>query len=89
MSKPIRGDADGWLDREGQFYHCKFNQHDKTAGKLITRLGLKHTPEYLGWIKVHSAGCWFFRADEYAGRQYVKPTKLQLKWLFDNGYQSE
>jgi hypothetical protein len=79
--------VDGWLDRQGKFYSCKFNHHDETAGKLIRKLRLKHTPEYLGWIRVHSAGCWFFRADEYQGRQYVKVTRQQNKWLLDNGFE--
>ena len=36
---------------------------------------------------MHDAGVWFFEADSYHGRQYVKVTELQKKWLLDNGYQ--
>ena len=47
---------DGWLDRQGKFYPCLFNEHNKTAFTLVEELKLLYSLEYLGWIKVHSAG---------------------------------
>ena len=80
---------DGWLDRQGRFHPCEFNHHLSMVYKLQKKLGLKNSLEYLGWIKVHSAGAYFFKADEYYGRQYVKITNSQQKWLLDNGYEIE
>jgi len=76
----------GWLDRYGRLWPCKFNHHCKASIKLGKKFNLKHTIEYLGWIKVHDAGVWFFEANLYNGRIHVKPTELQKKWLIDNGY---
>lgn len=77
---------DGWLDRKGKLHPCKFNKHNNAEEKLMKKYNLKYTPEYLGWFKVHSAGVYFFEACHFHNRQYVKPTKLQMKWLFKNGY---
>ena len=79
--------VNGWLDRRAKLYPCKFNHHASTSVKLEKKFNLSHSIEYLGWIKVHDAGVWFFEADSYHGRQYVKVTELQKKWLLDNGYQ--
>lgn len=79
--------VNGWLDRRGKFYPCRFNKHLASSIEIEKKLGLKHSIEYLGWIKVHDAGVWFFEADSYQGRQYVKITEAQNKWLFDNGYE--
>ena len=77
---------DGWLDREGRIYLCKFNHHLSAACKLEKELGLEESLEYLGWVKIHSAGVYFFRANEYCDRLFVKITESQRKWLVDNGY---
>lgn len=77
---------DGWLDRRGKFYSCRFNHHNSASVKLEKKLGLKHSLEYLGWIKVHSAGIWFFVADSYCDRIWVKITESQKQWLLNNGY---
>jgi len=79
--------VNGWLDRRGKFYPCRFNRHHATSVKLEKKLGLKHSIEYLGWIKVHDAGLWFFEADSFQGRLHVKITETQNKWLLDNGYE--
>lgn len=80
---------DGWLDRYGRFYPCKFNYHLSKAYKLEKKLGLKHSLEYLGWVRIHSVGVYRFGADQYHGRQYVKITESQRKWLIDNGFEIE
>lgn len=79
--------VNGWLDRRGKLYPCKFNHHVAASVKLEKKLKLKYSIEYLGWIKIHCAGLWFFSADTYHGRQYVKVTKAQEKWLLDNDYE--
>ena len=86
QSHALSAVVDGWLDRRGKLYPCKFNHHHQAAVKLMRELKLKHTPEYLGWVKVHSAGVWFFEADSYLGRQCIKVTESQNRWLLNNGY---
>lgn len=78
----------GWLDRRGKLHPCKFNRHQIASTKIEKKLGLKYSIEYLGWIKIHDAGLWFFEADSYHGRQYVKTTEAQKKWLLDNGFKN-
>lgn len=85
----MNNNKNGWLNRYGRLWACPFNKHDDAARKLQKILKLNDSIEYLGWIKVHSTGLWFFAADEYPGRQYVRPTKRQLKWLFKNDYDIE
>ena len=79
--------VDGWLDRNGKIYLCKFNHHNEKEIELMKEYKLNNTPEYLGWIKIHSAGVWFFEADHFHNRQYVKVTKKQKNWLFDHNYE--
>lgn len=67
--------VNGWLDRQGKLWPCQFNHHCKASIKLAKKFKLKYTIEYLGWIKVHDAGVWFFEADLYYGR-----------WIIDNDY---
>ena len=80
------GEKNGWLDRDGKLHPCRFTEHLRKSGELVEKYKLKHTVEYLGWIKVHRCGEWFFGADSYYGRQHIKPTEAQLKWLDINGY---
>lgn len=81
-----RASKNGWLNHEGKFYPCRFNHHCEASAKLEKKFHLKHSLEYVGWIKVHSAGVWFFEADGYHGRQYVKVTQAQYRWLLKHGY---
>jgi len=83
----MKAALNGWLDRRGKFYPCKFNNHFKAAYKLEKQLKLQKSLEYLGWVKVHNTGVWFFVADEYYDRHYVRITQNQEKWLLDNGYE--
>ena len=78
---------DGWLDRYGRFHPCKFNHHDLDAIKLQKKLGLKKSLEYLGWIRVHAAGVYFFKANSWHRSLWLKITESQRKWLIDNGYE--
>jgi len=78
--------TNGWLDRTGKLHYCKFNCHNEKAVKIMEEYKLKKSPEYIGWIKVHSVGVWFFQADQFYGRQYVKITKKQKEWLFKHNY---
>lgn len=80
--------VNGWLDRRGKFYPCRFNRHAIASIRLEKELKLMHSVEYVGWVKVHDAGFWFFEADSYHNRQYVKVTEEQNKWLLDHGYKS-
>lgn len=82
----MNNDKNGWLDRNGRLWECAFNKHEDYACKLQKKFKLNNSIEWSGWIKVHCAGVWFFGADEYCGRQDVRPTKRQLKWLFKNDY---
>ena len=88
MAKSLKATLNGWLDRKGKFYPCKFNKHNDAEAKLSKQLKLKHGLEYSGWVKVHSSGIAFFKADEYYGRQYMRVTKAQNKWLVKNGYEA-
>ena len=81
--------VDGWLDRRGKFYSCKFNHHNDLETDLIMKFELEHCLEYLGWVKVHSAGIYFFKARSWHGRMHVHKTESQIKWLLDNGYEIE
>ena len=81
--------VDGWLDRRGKLYPCKFNKHNDLEEQLIRKLKLKHSLEYLGWVKVHSAGVYFFKARSWQGRMFMHKTESQIKWLLDNGYEIE
>lgn len=78
--------VNGWLDRKGFLHPCKFLHHSKEAMRLMKKLQLKSTPEYLGWVKVHDAGVFFYEAWSYVGRQHVRPTQRQKSWLFSHGY---
>ncbi len=78
--------VNGWLDRQGKLWPCKFMEHSKKAHDIQKKNRCKFSIEYAGWIKVHCAGIWFFEADSYCDRQYVKKTKRQLRWLFNHGY---
>ena len=80
------GYLNGWLNRRGVFYSCRFNKHISASIRLERKLHLKHSLEYMGWVKVHSAGVWFYEADSYQGRMSVRITKKQKKWLLDHGY---
>jgi hypothetical protein len=77
----------GWLNRRGKFYPCRFNGHNNASVRIARKLHLKGSLEYLGWVKVHSAGVWFYEADSYQGRLSVRITETQIKWLRDNGYE--
>ena len=79
--------VDGWLDRRGKFYSCEFNHHNDVELQLMKKLELKYSLEYLGWVKVHSAGVYFYEAQTYMGRMHVHKTESQIKWLLDNGYE--
>ncbi len=78
--------VNGWLDREGRLHPCKFNHHARASIVIQKKLGSKHSPEYLGWVKVHCAGVFFFEAASWHGRQYMRVTQKQKKWLFNNDY---
>jgi len=87
--KDRMGCFNGWLNRQGIFYSCRFNKHYSASIRLERKFRLKQTLEYLGWIKVHSAGIWFYEADSYQGRIGVKITEKQKKWLLDHGYKKQ
>ena len=78
--------VDGWLNRRGIFYSCQFNHHNNLEKKLVKKLKLEHSLEYLGWVKIHSAGVYFYEAQTWQGRMHVHMTESQIKWLIDNGY---
>ena len=86
MDKNQKDFKNGWLNRRGVFYPCKFNHHAREEIKLQKLLKLPNSLEYLGWFKVHGVGVCFYEAWTWMGRQHVKPTKSQLSWLFKRGY---
>ncbi len=72
---------DGWLDRDGHLHKCKFNHHARAEVLLYKKFKLKYMPEYLGWVKVHGAGVYF-----YWERRNAKITQAQRRWLTRHGY---
>jgi hypothetical protein len=73
----------GWLDREGKFYPCGYQEHIRTATYIVEDMGLEEPPiggaerllEEKGWIKLAGHG------GAFQGER--KPTKRQDKAILD------
>lgn len=85
--KQIKKPRIGWLSREGKFYPCLLCKHDSKSIEIEERLKLPNSLEKLGWIRCHDhENIWSFAANTYNGKQYMRPTQMQIKWLIENGY---
>lgn len=58
LSDPIR--SDGWIGPKGEFYACRYGEHDGLAAlicrKLYTRLEDTRYLEEQGWFRLHANG---------------------------------
>ena len=84
MSGKKKTPQNGWLDRQGKLYPCKFLHHARAEIATVKQLRLPATLEYLGWVKVHDAGVFFYEADSYHNRQHIRITTRQSRWLDNN-----
>jgi len=71
----VKESKSGWLDREGQYYPCRYYEHDIYAC-LILRKTVREL-ERLGWVRINGKNNW---------HSEKRLNQTQLNWLYEHGY---